>query len=172
MEHKPGLHAGFPRHYDCLIMRIGVWSGFLALWAGIAEDSMADRVVREHYRNARTFSAAFGVRTLSRLERMYNVRGSGNPSSWQGPIWGVSNYMTFRGLVNYGFVDDARELAEKTIRLFGRDFERFGALHEYYQPDNGEPILNPGFQNWNYLVLNMVAWYEGRETIVEYRGAS
>ena len=31
-----GLHAGGPRHWDCLIQRIGVWSGFLALWAGIA----------------------------------------------------------------------------------------------------------------------------------------
>lgn len=170
VEHKPGLHAGFPRHYDCLIMRIGVWSGFLALWAGIAEPEMAERVVLEHYRNPDTFNAAYGVRTLSRLEKMYNLRGSGNPSSWQGPVWGISNYMTFRGLVNYGFEDEARELAEKTIRLFGRDFARFGALHEYYQPDNGEPILNRGFQNWNYLVLNMIAWYQGREAVVEYQG--
>ena len=79
-----------------------------------------------------------------------------------GPIWGISNYMTFRGLVKYGFDEDAKKLAEKTITLFGRDLERFGALHEYYQPENGEPILNRGFQNWNYLVLNMVAWLEGK----------
>jgi putative isomerase len=31
-------------------------------------------------------------------------------------------------------MDEARELAEKTILLPGRDFERFGALHEYYLP--------------------------------------
>jgi putative isomerase len=30
------LHAGYPRDYDCLIQRLGVWSGFLAMWAGIA----------------------------------------------------------------------------------------------------------------------------------------
>lgn len=46
---------------------------------------------------------------------------------------GVANYLTFRGLVRYGFDRDAKELAEKTIRLFGRDLERFGALHEYYR---------------------------------------
>jgi putative isomerase len=31
--------------------------------------------------------------------------------------------------------DDACDLAEKTIRLFGNDLHRFGALHEYYQPE-------------------------------------
>jgi putative isomerase len=162
------LHTGQPRDWDCLIQRIGVWSGFMALWAGIPDPEQAERVVAEHYRNPKTFNAPFGVRTLSKLEKMYNVRGSGNPSSWLGPIWGITNYMTFRGLVNYGFDADARDLAEKTITLFGRDLQRFGALHEYYQPDNGEPILNRGFQDWNLLVLNMIAWYTGGNTVTEF----
>jgi putative isomerase len=163
-----GLHAGDPRHWHCLIQRIGVWSGFMALWAGIATPEQARRVVEQHYRDTRTFNAPYGVRTLSKLEKMYTVRASGNPSCWLGPVWGISNYMTFRGLVRYGFDADARELAERTIRLFGRDVERFGAMHEYYQPENGEPILNRGFQNWNYLVLNMIAWGEGKPTVTEF----
>jgi putative isomerase len=162
------LHSGYPRDYDCLIQRIDVWSGFMAMWAGIATPEQAKRMVESHYRNTETFNAPFGVRTLSKLEKMYNVRASGNPSLWTGPIWGVSNYLVFRGLLVYGFEKDARGLAEKTIRLFGRDFERFGALHEYYLPENGEPVLNKGFQNWNYLVLNMAAWYEGKETVWEF----
>lgn len=161
-------HSGQFRDWPCLIQRIGVWSGFLGLWSGIATPAQAARVSEEHYRNSRTFGAAYGVRTLSRLEKMYNTRGSGNPSSWLGPIWGVSNYMTFQGLLKYGLDADATDLAEKTILLFGQDLERFGALHEYYQPDNGEPILNRGFQNWNYLVLNMIAWLEGRPRASEF----
>jgi putative isomerase len=162
------LHAGYPRDYDCLIQRIGVWSGFMAMWAGIATPEQAQRMVAEHYRNTKTFNAAYGVRTLSKLEKMYNVRASGNPSLWTGPIWGVSNYMVFRGLVDYGFEADARELAARTITLFSRDLQRFGALHEYYLPDSGEPVLNRGFQNWNYLVLNMAAWYEGKPVVREF----
>ena len=165
---KLPLHAGYPRDYDCLIQRIDVWSGFMALWAGIATPEQAKRIVEEHYRNTRTFNAPFGVRTLSKLEKMYNVRASGNPSLWTGPIWGISNYMVWRGLVDYGFESDARDLAEKTVRLFGRDFERFGALHEYYLPESGEPVLNTGFQNWNYLVLNMAAWLEGKPVVREF----
>jgi putative isomerase len=164
----PKRHGGQLRDWPCLIQRIGVWSGFLALWAGIASREQAERVVMEHYRNEKSFNAPAGVRTLSRLEKMYNVRASGGPSSWLGPIWGVSNYLTFRGLVRYGFTDDARALAEKTIILFGRDIERFGAMHEYYQPENGEPILNRGFQNWNYLVLNMIAWLKSTDVVTEF----
>jgi putative isomerase len=163
-----GLHAGHPRDWDYLIQRIGVWSGFMALWAGIATPEQAERVVSEHFRDTRTFRASYGVRTLSRMEKMYTIRASGNPSCWLGPVWGISNYMTFRGLVRYGYDDDARLLAAATIRLFGRDIERFDGLHEYYEPENGEPILNRGFQNWNFLVLNMIAWLEGRAVITEF----
>lgn len=161
-------HSGMPRDWDCLIMRIGVWSGFLGMWSGIATPEQAERMVKEHFKNEKTFNAPYGVRTLSKMEKMYNLKASGNPSSWLGPIWGISNYMVWKGLVKYGYETEAQELAAKTIRLFGRDVERFGTMHEYYQPENGEPILNPGFQNWNYLVLNMIAWMEGRPVVEEF----
>lgn len=166
--HPMVLHKGMPRIYAGLIQRIGVWSGFMAMWAGIATPEQAQRMVAENLLDTRTFNAEYGVRTLSKLEKMYNLRASSNPSNWQGPIWGISNYMTFRGLVNYGFDKEAKDLAAKTIILFGHDFEKEGALHEYYNPDTGEPIINKGFQNWNFLVLNMIAWLDGRSTVTEF----
>ncbi len=161
-------HSGMPRDWDCLIMRIGVWSGFLGMWSGIATPEQAARMVEEHFKNEKTFNAPYGVRTLSKMEKMYNLKASGNPSSWLGPIWGISNYMVWKGLVKYGYEAEAQELAAKTIKLFGMDVKRFGTMHEYYQPENGEPILNPGFQNWNYLVLNMIAWMENRPIVEEF----
>lgn len=162
------IHSGAPRDYDCLIQRLGVWSGFLAMWSGIASPEQAKRMVEEHYKNEKTFNAPYGVRTLSKLEKMYSVKASGNPSSWLGPIWGISNYFVYRGLNKYGFTKEADELADKTIFLFGRDIEKNGSLHEYYEPESGEPILNKGFQNWNYLVLNMIAKKEGRVVVEEF----
>jgi len=162
------IHSGFPRSYDCLIQRIGSWPGFLAMWSGIASPEQAKRMVSEHYKNEKTFNAPYGVRTLSKLEKMYSVRASGNPSNWLGPVWGISNYLVYKGLVKYGFRSEATELANKTIQLFGKDIQKHGALHEYYEPDSGEPILNKGFQNWNYLVLNIMAQEEGRPVIEEF----
>lgn len=162
------IHAGYPRDYDCLIQRIEVWSGFMAMWAGIATPEQAERMVKEHYLNPKTFSSPFGVRTLSKMEKMYSVRASANPSNWRGPIWGVSNYMVFKGLARYGYIEEAKDLACKTVKLFGRDFEENQALHEYYEPQTGEPLLNKGFQNWNFLVINMIAWLEGKPVIEEF----
>ena len=115
------IHAGYPNDYDCLIQRIEVWTGFMALWAGIATPEKAERIVKEHYSNPKTFNSASGVRTLSKMEKMYSLRASANPSNWRGPIWGISNYMVFKG-----------------------------------------------FQNWNYLVINMIAWFEGKSIVEEF----
>ncbi|HTV12517.1 MAG TPA: trehalase family glycosidase [Acidimicrobiales bacterium] len=161
------LHSGAPRTWASLLLRIDSWSSFLPMWAGLASAAQADRMAAS-VRDPRTFSATFGIRSLSRLEKMYNLRASNNPSNWLGPVWGMSNYMVFRGLVKYGLNEDAQELAEKTIRLFGRDLEASGALHEFYHPDNGEPIMTKGFQNWNFLVLNMIAWLQGRVVVAEF----
>ena len=168
---QPGklyLHVGQPRTYHCLIQRFSIWSGFMAMWANIATPQQAEVMVEKHFHDTGSFNAQAGVRSLSPLEKMYDTRASGNPTSWLGPIWINVNYLVFRGLVNYGFVDEAKELAEKTILLLGWDFERFGALHEFYLPDNGEPVLNKGFQNWNFLVLNMAAWLDNNSVVTEF----
>jgi hypothetical protein len=168
---QPGklyLHTGQPRSYDCLIQRFSVWSGFMAMWANIATPEQAKIMVEKQFSDTTSFNAPAGIRSLSPLEKMYDTRASGNPSSWLGPVWINVNYLVFRGLVNYGYKNEAREVAEKTILLLGRDFERFGALHEYYLPENGEPVLNKGFQNWNFLVLNMAAWLDNKTEVVEF----
>ncbi len=168
---QPGklyLHVGQPRTYNCLIQRFSVWSGFMAMWANIATPQQAKTIVEKHFHDTASFNAPAGIRSLSPLEKMYDTRASGNPTSWLGPIWINVNYFVFRGLINYGYVDEAKELAEKTILLLGWDFERFGALHEFYLPDNGEPVLNKGFQNWNFLVLNMAAWLDNKTVVTEF----
>ncbi len=162
------LHSGKPRHWNSLIMRIDSWVGFLAMWAGIATPEEAERMVRENLLNEKTFFAKYGIRSLSRLEKMYWVGVSGNPSCWLGPIWINANYFCFRALLSYGYEKEARELAEATITLLGKDIEGCGEMHEYYHPDTGEGVNNQGFQSWNLLVNNMIAYLEGRKTVTEF----
>ncbi|MGM9600331.1 MAG: MGH1-like glycoside hydrolase domain-containing protein [Faecousia sp.] len=157
------LHSGCPRHWTTLLQRIEVWACFMPMWAGIATPEQAERMVKEHFLNEKTFYAPYGVRTLSKMEKMYAIIKSGNPSCWLGPIWGVSNYMVFDGLCRYGYKEAAKELAEKTITLFGRDLEDCGQLHEYYDPESGEGVNNPGFQNWNFLAVKMISWLKSPE---------
>lgn len=156
VDPKEWLHKGAPRHWHSIPMRIGVWSGFLTMYYGIATEEQARRMVEEHYRNEKEFLAPYGVRSVSKAERrMYAVKPSGNPSCWLGPIWGNCNYMVYKGLLRYGYTEDAEALAEKTVRLFGKDVEQCGEFHEYYDPETGEGILNRGFQSWNLLSYSM-----------------
>ena len=162
------LHSGKPRHWKSLIMRIDEWSGFLAMWAGIATPEEAERMVRENMLNERTFWSNYGVRSLSKCEKMYKIWQSGNPSCWIGPIWGNANYMCWKSLLDYGYEAEALELAKRTVEMFGRGIEEHGDMHEYYHPDTGEGVHNISFQSWNLLVNNMIAWLENRERIVEF----
>ena len=162
------LHSGKPRHWSSLIMRIDGWAGFLAMWAGIATPEEAERMVKENMLNEKTFFAKYGIRSLSKLEKMYWVGVSGNPSCWLGPVWIIANYMCYRGLRSYGFLKEAEALAKVTVDLLGSDIEACGEMHEYYHPDTGVGVHNKGFQSWNLLVNNMLADLEGRKSITEF----
>lgn len=162
------LHSGMPRHWDSVIQKIDCWSGFMTMWAGIADEERAHRMVYENLKRPDLFEGAYGIRTLAKTEQMFALVKSANPSCWLGPVWGISNYICYRGLMNYGFAGEAEELALKTIQLFGKDLEKCGEMHEYYHPDTGEGLNNPGFQNWNLLVNNMIAEMEGRCVVKEF----
>ena len=162
------LHSGAPRHYSTLIQRLGCWSSFLPLWAGIPTQEQAERMVRENLLDERAFWGKYGVRSLSKYEKMYRIVGTGNPSSWQGGVWILSNYFVFKGLVRYGYKTEGKTLAERTIELLNIDFIKNGAFHEYYHPETGEGVFNKGFSSWNTLIANMFAYLENREVIEEW----
>ncbi len=76
--------------------------------------------------------------------------------------------MVFRSLLKYGYTEEARELAQKTVALFENDIAETGVIHEYYDPEDGTPIRNPGFQSWNLLSMNMLAWLNGEAVVEEF----
>ena len=63
---------------------------------------------------------------------------------------------------------EATSLAEATVELVGRDVLACGEMHEYYHPDTGDGVNNQGFQSWNLLVNNMVAYLDGHPVIREF----
>ena len=88
---------------------------------------------------------------------MYNLEKTSNPSNWLGAIWGISNYCVWKGLKRYGEEEIAKKLQKATIELYGKNLKKYGEFFESYQPDSGEPNLNPGFLSWNLLIAEMLA---------------
>lgn len=122
---------------------------------GIANHAQCEALV-EHLSNRATLGACYGVRTLSAAEPMYSLATSSNPSNWLGPVWIISNYLVWKGLVANGYASQASELAAATVSLLARDLAQSGSLNEYYHPDTGVPLSHPGFMDWNLLALEMI----------------
>lgn len=149
------FHKGLGVFWKTLPIKIRTWSGFLPMWEGFATKEQAAELVK-HYHDENTFHCDFGVTTLAKDEKMFDLSETNNPSNWLGPIWLVANYAVFRAMLNYGYVQEAEEICQNSLKLLGEDLKRSGSMHEYYNPFTGEPVMNGGFINWNILVLNMV----------------
>lgn len=156
------FHKGLGVFWKTLPIKIRTWSGFIPMWAGFATESQAANLVK-HSLDESTFASPYGITSLAKDEKMFNLEATNNPSNWLGPIWLVVNYVVFKGLLMYGYKEEAMEICNKSIRLLGKDLEKTGSIHEYYNPLNGEPVMNGGFINWNILALNMISEMEGVE---------
>jgi putative isomerase len=137
-------------------LKFKTWTSFMPMYAGIAPEKYAEKLVKKHMLNRNEFWSDYGLRSLAQNESVYNVVESSNPSNWQGPIWIVSTYLMFKGLLNYGYVEEAEQVAKNLLGTLCRDLDENGALHEYYNPETGISNINLGFQNWNALAGVMV----------------
>jgi putative isomerase len=152
----PSVPRGMDMSWHTLPLRIQVFTGFLPMWCGLATPAQAHDLVTLHFANPESFHGAYGVRTLARNETMYSLARSSNPSNWLGPVWIISNYLVWRGLVDYGFTAEASELARATVEMLANDLDLHGSLNEYYDPDRGTPLSHDGFLDWNLLVAEMM----------------
>ncbi len=149
------FHQGLGVFWKTLPIKIRVWSGFLPMYAGFATEEQATALLG-HARDDKTFYSPYGITSLAKDEKMFDLSVTNNPSNWLGPIWLVVNYAVFRSMMNYGQYDEARDICDRTLRLLEEDLERTGSIHEFYDPYTGESIMNGGFLNWNILALNML----------------
>ncbi len=152
----PNLKPGMDMSWHSLPLRIQTFTGFLPLWCGLAKQVQAKALIQANYLADDRFSGNWGVRSLSSKETMYCMDFSSNPSNWLGPVWIIVNYFVWKGLKDYGFHDEANDLADKTLRLLSADLATNGSLNEYYHPDTGMALSNKGFMDWNLLVLEMM----------------
>ena len=147
------FHEGFAPKWNTVPLKIRFWGCFLPLFAGICDDGQTEKLCA-HLSDSDVM-AAYGVRTLARNEKMYNLEKSNNPSNWLGAIWIVANYLVYKGLLRYQKTEQAEQLRQKTVTLLERNLETYGEMFESYHPDTGEPNLFPGFLSWNLLAIEL-----------------
>jgi len=132
--------------------------GFLPLWAGVASHEQARRLVHEHLLNTKEFWLKYPIATYSITEPDFyedSDTGKGGNSgvcNWHGTTWIPTNYMIMHGLIDYGYREEARQLALKTFRMA---LDENQVTREYYNSDSGRGNgMNP-FWGWSSLAYVM-----------------
>jgi hypothetical protein len=110
--------------------------GFLPLWAGISDKNQAELLVKR-MTDPEEFWRPFGVPTLSAKESYYNPIGY-----WNGPVWIQWDYLLFRGLMDYGYKKEARELADKVLDNMIWHLKNDHTFWEFYSPDDRQAGWN------------------------------
>jgi putative isomerase len=121
-------------------------AGFIPLWAGIATDRQARILVERHLRNAAEFRTPFPIPSYARSEPSYTqyyqptpgaelVYGLGpGHSNWCGGMWPHWNYMIVHGLMDYGFVEEAKLIAHQLQEAVSAK----EGLYEWYDAETGK----------------------------------
>lgn len=104
--------------------------GFLPLWAGIASEEQATQLVKA-LTDPERFWRPKGIPSLSAADSFYNPKGY-----WNGPVWVQWNYLIMRGLLDYGYEKEARELVDRVAGVMIEQLKENHNLWEFYSPDH------------------------------------
>lgn len=130
-------------------IKLETWAIFSPLYAGILLGKEAEALVRTRLMSEERFRTRYMVPTVSLAEHTFDPDGF-----WRGPTWSAVNWFIYRGLLDYGYRDEAAIILESTVELL----ERSG-FREYYNPHTGEGLGAENF-SWGALVVDMLARWE------------
>ncbi len=125
---------------------------FLALWAGVADKEQAKELVR-HLTNPKEFWRNYGVPSLSADDSYYNPIGY-----WNGPVWTQWQYLIFRGLADYGYKKEAKELVEKVLANIDYQLSTNHWFWEFYSADDLQAGWNKTYI-WAGIIARMLIDY-------------
>jgi putative isomerase len=123
--------------------------GWVPLWAGVATEEQAARVVRVMM-DPEKFATNVPFPTLAADHENFDPRDG----YWRGSVWLDQAYFAVKGLERYGYFDEADEMR---ARLFENadGLLADAPIYENYHPLTGEPLNAPHF-SWSaahYLLL-------------------
>lgn len=126
-------------------------AGFYALWAKVATNEQAAQMVQ----SLPAIEREFGLTTCPHQDSVVDRPGV---YQWDDPnAWAPLQHAAMVGLMNYGYVNDARRLARKWASAVSNTFEQTGHLWEKYNAYTGslDNVTN------EYPLKPMLGWTAG-----------
>jgi neutral trehalase len=127
------------------------------LLAKAATAEQADRIVNEHLLNPLEFWGDWVIPSIARSDPAFR-----DQEYWRGRVWGPMNYLVYLGLLNYNQPAARKQLAEKSLALFEKEWQQNGHVHENYNAitGSGDDVRSSDrFYHWGAL-LGLIAYLE------------
>ena len=132
-------------------------TNFYPLLAKAATPDQAARMVKEHLLNQAEFWGAWPLPSIARSDPAFR-----DQEYWRGRVWGPMNFLVYLGLLNYDQPGARRQLAERSLALFEKEWKQNGHVHENYNAITGEGDdvrSSDRFYHWGAL-LGLVSYME------------
>jgi alpha,alpha-trehalase len=126
------------------------------MWSSIPTKTQAASIRSEILK--KDMMSNYGVRSTSSDDPRYNNVDMIKPySNWQGPVWVNANAVLSLGLMRYGYVEDATDIAERVVAMLANDLKSDGTWHEGYDSNSGKGLAATGFLSWDTLAASWPA---------------
>ncbi len=158
-------------------------AGFTPLWVGIASYDQAKKMLD----NLKYFEGEYGLFVTSKkssppkinMKRIpvrlrYTIEEVIKPKQWDYPnIWPPLEYLTVIGLLNYGFIEDAKRIMQKSLKAHAQIFRKYKTFFERIdgikceKPQDSEYPVQEGFGWTNAIFYRFVKILQALEDGVD-----
>ena len=132
-------------------------TNFYPLLAKAATPEQADRMVKEHLLNPAEFWGDWVIPSIARSDPAFR-----DQEYWRGRVWGPMNFLVYLGLRNYDQPAARKQLAERSLALFQKEWTANGHVHENYNAITGtgdDVMSSDRFYHWGAL-LGLIDYLE------------
>lgn len=104
-------------------------AGFYPLWANLATKEQAEKLKK----NLKKFECKYGLANTQKTGLLKEFKQWDHPNGWPNQQW-----IVIKGLLNYGFKEDAERLAKKWLNLNKKNFLKTKKFWEKYDVVKGD----------------------------------
>lgn len=108
-------------------------TNFYPLLANAPSEKQAERMIKEHFYNPEEFWGEYMLPSMA-----YNDPDYKSNDYWRGRVWGPMNFLVYLGLKNYNLESAQKDLADKSKKLFLKQWLENDYVCENYNSQTGE----------------------------------
>ena len=132
-------------------------TNFYALYSDQVSTDQVERVIRDHYYNETEFYGEWMLPSIARCDPAFK-----DQDYWRGRVWAPLNFLTYLALKKQGCSEVCADLAEKSVRIFRKEWDEHRHVHENYNSITGEGCdakNSDKFYHWGAL-MSVIALME------------